>query len=177
MIGQASNPMLAQAEQGIQAKVPANLQAALQKVIHAGLTIMYSPQLTQQRNQHMATSKNPPQDAGQGAARLIGNLYQQSNKTLPVALIGPAAMIFAIEYLDLLAKAGKAQITPDLIAQTAQAVSAAVLPMLHATPDKIQKLTAMVQQKQAGTLPAAGQPAPAAPTPPAGLVGQAQAGA
>jgi hypothetical protein len=160
MLGQASNPMLAQAAQGIQSNVPANLQGALSKVVHAGLTIMYSPKLAQQRNAHMASSKDPAQDAGQGASRLISNLYQQSNKTLPIPLIVPAAMIFAFEYLDLVAKAGKAQITPDLLAQTTQAVSSAVLPLMGVTPDKLQQMVAMAKQKQAG---GAAQAAPAVP--------------
>lgn len=171
MLGQTSNPMLEQAEQGIQSKVPSNLQEPLSRVVHAGLTIMYSPQLAQQRNDHMAVSKDPAQDAGQGAARLISNLYQQSNKTMPVEVIVPASMIFAFEYLDLVAKAGKVQITPDLIAQATQAVADAVLPLLGVTKDK---LAGMIAQSQRGGTPGQSS-APAAPTPSAGIIGNAQA--
>jgi hypothetical protein len=172
MLGQSSNPMLEQAEQGIQSKVPQNLQAGLQKVIHAGLTIMYSPKLAQQRNDRIANSKDPAQDAGQGAARLILNLYQQSGKTLPVPLVVPAAMIFAFEYLDLVAKAGKAQITPDVIAQATQAVADSVLPMMGITKDKLAALIA--QSQQGGAQPATGAPTAPAPT---GIINKAQAGA
>jgi hypothetical protein len=175
MLGQASNPMLEQAEQGIQSKVPQNLQAGLQKVIHAGLTIMYSPKLAQQRNQRLAQTTDPAKDAGEGSARLVLNLYQQSNKTMPPELVVPAAMIFAFEYLDLIAKAGKAQITPDVIAKTTQAVADSVLPMMGITKDKLAALIA--QSQQGGAQPAAGAPAaPTAPAP-AGIIGKAQAGA
>lgn len=170
MLGQASNPMLAQAEEGIQAKVPQNLRAGLEKVIHAGLTIMYSPNLAKQRNERIANTSNPAQDAGQGAARLVLNLYEQSGKKMPPELVVPAAMIFAFEYLDLVAKAGKAEITPEIIASATQAVADAVLPMMGITKDKL----ALLMAKARG-----GQPpqAPAAPAPSAGIIGTAQAGA
>lgn len=167
MIGNASNPMLAQAEQGIQAKVPANLQSALAKVIHAGVTIMYSPKIAQQRNEQLATMKDPVGSVGPGAARLMYNLYQQSKKTIPIPLIIPAAMIISMEYLDLLAKAGKVQITPDVIAKSVQSVVQATLPLLGLTPQKMAQLQQMSAQKSGGAAPA-----PAAP----GILGSAQGG-
>lgn len=169
MLGNASNPMLEQAEQGIQSKVPQNLQSGLEKVVHAGLTIMYSPNAAQSRNQQIAASKDPANEAAQGSARLISNLYQQSGKKLPVPLIVPAAMIFAFEYLDLVAKAGKAQITPELIDQTTQAVADAILPMMGITKDK---LASLIKQSQGGQPPAAAQP-PA----PTGIINAAQGAA
>ncbi len=173
MLGQTSNPMLAQAEQGIQSKVPAKLQDGLAKVIHAGLTIMYSPQLAQQRNAHMAASKDPAKDAGQGAARLVANLYQQSNKTMPIEIIVPAAMIFAFEYLDLVSKAGKAQITPDLIARATQEAADAALPLIGVTKDKLAQ---MIAQSQKGGAPSGQGQAPT-PAPAPGIIGAAQQGA
>ena len=170
MIGQASNPMLEQAEQAIASKMPPAMQQDLQRVVHAGLTIMYSPQLAQQRNARIAASSDPVQDASSGAARLISNLFQQSNKSIPAALIIPAAIIFAFEYLDLVAKAGKTQITPDLIAQTTQAVAQAVLPLMGVTPQKMQSLLAVA--KQHGNAQSAMTPS----APSGGIIGNAQAG-
>lgn len=175
MIGQASNPMLEQAEQGIQSKVPQDQQAGLEKVVHAGLTIIYSPKLSQQLTARLAASTNPAKEAGEGAARLISNLYQQSGKKMPVALVVPAAMIFAFEYLDLVAKAGKAEITPEIIANATQAVADAVLPLMGITKDKLAQLIAKSQQ--GGAQPPVAPVPPAAPVPAAGIIGKAQAGA
>lgn len=168
MLGQASNPMLEQAEQGIQSKTPPDQQAALEKVVHAGLTVMYSPKLAQQRNERIAATTDPAKEAGEGAARLMSNLFQQSGKKIPLPVIVPAAMILAFEYLDLVAKAGKTQITPELIANAAKAVGDAVLPLFGATPDKVQ--AAMSQANQGAA------PAQAPPPPSAGIIGNAQAG-
>lgn len=170
MLGQATNQMLEQAEQGIQSKIPAAQQDAFSRIVHAGLTIMYSPQLAQQRNQRMASVTDPVKDAATGAERMMSNLYQQSGKKMPPALIVPAALVLAYEWLDLLAKAGKAQITPDLIAQATQAVSQQVLALMGLTPDKIAALKAQAGQAGAGAPPAA---APAAPP---GILAAAQGG-
>lgn len=181
MLGNASNPMLAQAEQGIQAKIPQDKQADFQKVIQAGLTIMYSPKLEQQRNANLANSKDPISDASQGASRLILNLYQQSGKKLTPDLLIPAAIIFALEYLDLVAKAGKTQITPDMIAQVTQATVNSVLPLFkdpQGNPvlslDKIQQMGAAAQQQQGSQSQAAPQQAAA---PSGGIIGSAMQGA
>ena len=156
MLGKASNPMLEQAEQVIQAKLPANMQPALQQVVNAGLTVMYSPQTAQARKQAIMNTKDPITESGEGAARLISNLFQQSNKTMPPGVIVPAATVFAFEYLDLMAKAGKVTITPDIIANSTQAVIAAVLPLMGVTPAKLQAMIAQAKQQSSTPNPSSG---------------------
>jgi len=181
MLGNASNPMLAQAEQGIQAKIPQAKQADFQKVIQAGLTIMYSPKLEQQRNANLANSKDPISDASQGASRLVMNLYQQSGKKLTPDLMISASVIFALEYLDLVAKAGKVQITPDMIAQATQKTVEAVLPLFKApdgsqvlSTDKIQQIGAQLQSQTGQGAPQGAAPAAA---PSGGIISNAMQGA
>lgn len=170
MLGQASSPMLAQAEQGIQNKVKPELKASLDKVVQAGLTILYAPKLTDQRNQMIANSQDPAKDAAQGAARMVSNLYQQSGQKMPTDLIVPAAMLFAFEWLDLVSKAGKVQITPDLIARTTRDVGSAVLPMFGVTPDKLTQLQGLAEM-QGSTRPAVPSTMPT--TPQAGIIANA----
>lgn len=176
MLGHTSNAMLAKAEEGIQSQVPQNLQGALKKTVDAGLTVMYSDNLAKQRNERLANGGDPANDAGQGAGRLIGNLYQQSGQKMPPEVIVPAAMIFAFEYLDLVEQAGKVQVTGDIIAQATKAVANAVLPMFGVTPEKLQELQGLAGSKQGGAAaPQAAPGAPASPAP-AGIIGAAQAG-
>ena len=79
-------------------------------------------------------------------------------------------MIFAFEYLDLVAKSGKADITPDLIAQATQATASALLPLMGISPAKMQSLMAVAKQhgNAQATVPA--------PTPASGIIGGAQGG-
>lgn len=168
MLGRISNPLLQKAEQGIESKVPPNRQADLQKVVNAGMTIFYSPQLKDARNQMIQRSTDPAKEAGLGAAKLISELYQQSNKTMPTDIAVPAAMIFGLQYLDLLANVGKTQITPDLVANATSAIADNVLPLFGVTPDKMQQLITLGKQKQAAGQPGQqpGQPAPQGAMPP-----------
>jgi hypothetical protein len=175
MLGQASNPMLAQAEEGILAKVSDNMKDGLQRVVHAGLTIMYSPQLEQQRNERIAATSDPVKEASEGAVRLVLNLYKQSDQKMPTDLVVPASMVFAFEYLDLLAKAGKAQVAPDLIAQATKATGEAALRLMGIGQDKIAQVTA--QGQQGGAQPDAAPDQTAAPAAPAGIIAAAQGGA
>lgn len=168
MIGQASNPLLEKAEQALLAKVPANLQKTVAQVVHAGLSVLYSAKIAPQLQKRIAGITDPAKEAGEGAARMMSNLYQQSGKTMPLKGVAvPASQILALEFLDLCAKAGKANITPQLVGQTAQATADAMMPFFGVTKPMLSKAMALAQQKQDGTLPAA----------PGGLVDQAQAGA
>lgn len=172
MLGNAHDPLLQQAEQGIQSKVAPNMQGPLSQVVHAGLTVLYAQQNAAQLQKRIAAITDPAKEAGDGSARMLSNLYQQSNKTMPKQVIVPAAMIMAFEFLDLCAKAGKAQITPDLVAKTAQATADAIMPLFGITKDMLANGMKVAQQKAAGALPAA----PSAPAP-GGIISQAQAGA
>jgi len=149
MLGQASNPMLSQAEQGIESKVDSKMKSAFDKVVHAGLTIMYSPNLQDEMKKNLANTKDFAEAAGKGASRLISNLYMQSKKAKQVQDVAvPACMIFAFEYLDLAEKSGRVQVTPDLISKTTQAVADSVLPMFGMTQDKIQEMMRKKAQTQ-----------------------------
>lgn len=161
MLGKASDPLLEKTEQALISKVAPNLKDAMIKVIHAGLTIMYSPQLAQQRNQRLAQANNPPQDAAGSASRLMAELYKQSKGAIPKPVLIPSTIVLALEYLDLVAKLGKVKITPNLIAQATQDTCDAMLAGMGVNQ---QQLTSMIQAKKGA------QPAP-------GIVGAPQQGA
>lgn len=167
MLGKAADPLLEQTEQALIAKVPPQMKGALQKVLSAGLKILYAPQLAAQLKQKLATT-DPVQSASQGAVNLFAELWKQSNRTIPKPVVVPSVVLFAFEYLDLAAKAGRIKITPQVIAQVTQLTTQALI-----------KLTKSQQgQQQPGAGPSAG-PAPAAgaaPAPSPGLVAGAMQG-
>lgn len=153
MIGQASDPILAKAEQAVAAKVPANLQKVFAGVVQAGNHILYSPQLSGPLQHRMNQSvSNPGESAGQGAVRLVAELFKQSGKKIPPALLSPAAMTFAFEFLDLMAKAGKAKITSQMVADAAQAVGDSMLTAVGVTKDKLQQAIREKQQAPTGMI-------------------------
>ncbi len=166
MLGQPSNKMLATAEQKIIAKVPAQGQPALQKMIHAANTILYSPQLRDALQQKIANTQDPIGDTAKGAANIIGEIYTQSGKKAPLQLLPTVALVMGFEYLDLLAKAGKVKITSDVIAQATQAIGQSVLNAMHLDPQTVARLKAKAQ----GAAPQSGAP-------PSGIIQSAAQGA
>lgn len=173
MLGKTTNPLLQKTEQAVLAKVQPNLQMALQRTVSAGLHIMYGSKgniLAQQ------LSKTPDyaHNVGEGAAKLVGILFHQSKNTMPMNVAVPAATIFMCEGLDFLEKAGRVQVTPELLAETTQDMGASVLQLFGVTQDKMQQ---MIAQKAAQGSPGqaqAGASPMAAPTPPPGIINAAQ---
>lgn len=148
MLGKAANPLLEKAEQAIQSKVQPQYQSGLSKMVHAGLLIMYDPSLKPQMMQKISASTNPAQEAAQGSAMMVARLFKMSKNTIPAQLFAPAAMVFAFEYLDVVAKAGKAQITPQLIADTTQAVGDALMQAMGVSKDKLAQMVQQAKAKQ-----------------------------
>lgn len=160
MLGKTTNPLLQQTEQAILQKVKPELKLPLERTVTAGLQVMYGkPEVLIQQ---LAKSEDFAHNVGEGAAKLVGVLYGQSKKTMPVSIAFPAATIFMCEGLDFLEKAGKLKVTPELLAEATQDMAASVLQLFGITPDKMRE--AMAQK---------GQQPPAAP-PAQGIVGAAQ---
>lgn len=159
MLGKTNNEMMQQVEQQMQAKVPPESKAGFEKAVTAGLKVMYESKggvITQQ----LSKSDDYAHNVGEGVAKLIGILFQQSKGTLPIEIAFPAASIFMCEGLDFLEKAGKVEVTPELLAETTQDMTASVLQLYGITPEQMQQVIAEKQGQQ--TAPAA-SPASAAP--------------
>lgn len=143
-IGKASNPQLQKAEQALVAKIPQQMRQDFDRVIAAGLQILYAPQLRDKLMQKLKDG-NPVKDAADGAVRLTAELFKQSKGTLPRPLVVPAVMIFAFEYLDLAGQAGMIQVDTRAIAETARLASENVLRLAGLTDDKIRQATQAAQ--------------------------------
>lgn len=145
MIGKPSSPLLAQLEQKIEASVKPQFRKALSLLVQAGLNYTYSKANQKALQQRIKSVTNPPQDAGRAGVEVAGVMHKQNNR-IPMAVMVPGAMLLACEYLDLLSKAGKAQITPQTIAALANTVSHVALQAMNITP---QQLDQMVSQGKA----------------------------
>lgn len=172
MLGQTQNALLQQTEQSIQSKVPTNLQAAFQRTLTAGLTIMYTPKLQAPMMQAIQGLTDIAQGAATGAANLLGMLYKQSNQKMPMTIAIPVGMSLMCEFLDLMEKTGKGQVTSDLIAQATQDTSQAIMQLFGISPGKVQQMAQANSQGAASASPAA----PAAPQS-KGLLGASVQGA
>lgn len=168
MLGKTTNQLLQKTEQAIEAKVPANLKAAFERTVTAGLTIMYSASSNKHMQEQLSKPGDPLQNVGEGAAKLVGILYRQSNHTMPVSIAAPVAIVFMCEALDFLEQSGKVQVNADTIEQATQDTAAFMLQLLDVSQDKLHQVLAKGQSQDAP------EPEPtAAPAPRAGIIGAA----
>lgn len=148
-IGKASNPQLQQAEQALVAKIPEQLREPFNRVVAAGLQILYAPQLRDKLTQKLING-NPVKDAADGAVRLTAELFKQSKGTLPRPLVVPAVMVFAFEYLDVAEQAGVVKVDTKVIAETARLASENVLRLAGLTDDKLRQASRAAMGQQPG---------------------------
>lgn len=163
------NPELQKVIQAQTAAVKPAMRKAFDKIVLAGMKLMYSPQM-EEHFITQATSGPPAQAAGQGAAKLVGLMLSKSKGTAPFAAMVPAGIVLLCECLDAMEKAGKAQVTPDLVAEAVKEFGSALLQMLGVTPQKLDQIMAGApkQEQPSQQDAAAQQPAqqpPAQPNP------------
>lgn len=175
------NQLLQKTQDEILAKVnPPELQQAVNTVVEAGKKIMYSEQTRDMLIEQLNSEGELPEVVGSGIAKLAALLYSEYKQTLPMEVLIPAASLLMLESLDFLERAGRTEITNDLLAECTMETQSAILQALGVTPETIaaaqngQALPGMQGQAAAGGMPA---PTPAASPAPGGIVGGAMGGA
>lgn len=169
MLGQTQDPLLQKTEQAIQAKVAPDSQQAFQRIVTAGLKVMYSPETHDLMVKQLGANGDPAEMAGAGAAKLLGILFKQSKGTMPMSGAIPAATVLLCEGLDFMEKSGKVKVTSDLISAAMKALSANLLQLFGATPQKLQNILSNGAQADknapqgSAQPPQATQAAPSAP--------------
>jgi hypothetical protein len=161
------NPILEQAKAAVLKKADPRLAPAINKTVQAGKQVMYAPQTRDQLIAALGDGSNP-ESIGAGIAKVLAVLFRKSNGTLPMQVGVPAATLLLLEALQFIEDAGKAQVTPDMLAACTKAMGSAVLQMFGITPEKLQQMFSQ----------GAAQPGqPAQPVQPPGIVAGAQGGA
>jgi hypothetical protein len=170
MLGQTTNPQLEQVEQAVQAKVPPDLMPAFERIVTAGLKVMYAPETRQMLANQLKQPGDPAQIVGEGIAKLMGILYQQSKGTMPMKAAIPAAQVLTCEAIDFAAKAGIMQVSSDTIAQTTKEMVTYLLQVFGFSQAKIQQFiqAGMDHSASQGTMPASADAGAGAPPPAAG---------
>lgn len=148
MLGKTTNPLLQKTEQQTEAKVLPKFKGAFDRIISAGLKVMYSPE-THDMMVSQLGEQNPPEiNVGEGVAKLMGILWHEGKGTLPMQAFIPASLILLCEGMDFAEKAGKIQVTPDTLAAATKELMSSLMQILGITPEKIQAAKAQAQPAQ-----------------------------
>jgi hypothetical protein len=174
----STDPLIAQVQDLLRSKIPPNLRVPVQKIVMAGIKIMYAPQTHFLMIHTIKTNADPAEAAGMGVTQLITILYKESKGTMPIDAIPLAAVLLVCDALDFMEKSGVCKVTPDILSRATQTVIAYLMQKVGMTPQKMVQMMKNGQggqQSPPGTQPAA--PGTVAPPPGGGngLIGAAQA--
>jgi hypothetical protein len=172
----SSDPLIAQLQKAIRAKVPPQYAVAVQKIYLAGMKLMFSPETHQHMVQAIQSDTDPGHAVGAGIVSLITMMFQQSKGTLPIPACVPAGVLLVAEGLDFMEQTKMIpKVTPDMVDSAVQTLVSMLMQKVGMTPDRMAQIAT---QAKNGQMPANAPPptgaAPAAPAAPAGAPGLIQ---
>lgn len=166
-----------------QMHIPPSMQQPFQKIVLAGLKVMFD-QSTHQLAMKAIDGPGPiEQRVGQGVARLCVMLFTESQGAIPPQLLIPTGIVLVSHAADFLQKSGQ-PMTPQQVGNANEILVNTLMQAFKIDPAKVHQIAgAYAEQASKGdpAKPAGGPPvpdedtdpettpaAPAAPTPPTG---------
>lgn len=126
-------------------QLPSNLQNAYDRVVLAGMKVMFDKQTHQMMLDEMNKPGAIDDKLSQGIIGLMLMLWKQSNQTMPPQVIIPAAIELLMQAADFVEKSKTAQITDQDISAALQKAVFGIMQEFGIDPDR-----AMNTMQQAG---------------------------
>lgn len=142
--------------------LPPHMVKPFQAVIVAGMKVLFSDQTHQMVMKQMSGAGPLSQKLGDGIARLMSMLFQESHRSIPPQLLIPAGMVLLAHAADFMNKSGQPVSAQDFGTAT-QIMVEELLKAFNVDPSKVMAN----MPGKAGTQP----PAAAAPMAPAAQPG------
>lgn len=148
--------------------IPAQLHDAVERVFVAGMKMMYSPQMEQERQAAIQSQDPVPKRIADNVLGLMLTLDQQSKGGIPEQVIFPAAVMLVNEAANLLVHAGQ-DVTQDDYNQALQLLYVQIGKKLGLSNDQLMQGAQQALAKKGGaaaappTADATTLPPPAAP--------------
>lgn len=139
MQGKTTNQLLMNVEQQVAAKVPQDQKERFDKIVLAGMKIMYSPETSEMMQSQLKKEGDPTENAGEGAAKLFGIMMHESKGTMPMAAAIPAMQVLLCEGLDFMEQAGMIEVTNDIIAESTKSMMGYILQMIGVKKEQMDK--------------------------------------
>ena len=143
-----------------QMKLPNGLEAAYDKIIKAGLKVMFDPTMRDDTLSFIEESQGDPAKMAEGVSSVVITLWKESNETLPPTLIIPAGIELMVHAAEV-AKSGGMQVDNQLLAEAMAQTVQQLLVKFGATPQEMQQLMSGANsgEKVPTPTPTPGEPA------------------
>ena len=135
-------------------KMPPELQEAYERVVIAGMKVMFSKESHKFMLKELQREGPMDQRLGKGIAGLMLLLVKESNNTIPPEVIIPAGMKLMMEAVDFMRETGLGQPTNAEIGGGMQIMISTILEKFGIAPDKMEQ---MLNQYSDENIPAAPQ--------------------
>lgn len=135
--------------------LPENLKEPFERVVLAGMKVMFSEQMQDDIQQALAGEKPMFQKLAESVTGLMGLLYKQS-KGMPKEVIIPAAIELLHEAAAYVTESGMGKVSPEELKQSIQYL---VVLMLHGQGANAQQITQAMTGAQPGQPEQPAQPA------------------
>ena len=140
MLNDKANPLLLKTEQASRAKVAPDQKTAYDKIVAAGVKLMFSEKMHAMLLEQLRQPGDPATVAGQGVAKLLAIMMNQAKGTFPMKAGIPAATALLCEALDMLEQLGKIKVTNDTLSDAMQALGSNLLQLIGVTPKKLDEI-------------------------------------
>ena len=121
-------------------KMPAELQEAYDRVVLAGMKVMFSKESNQLLMQEIQDEGPVPQRLGQGVAGLMLLLFKESNETIPPQVIIPAGTELMMQVVDFLKKAELIKVSDQDVGAAMEVMISAILQAFGVDPMQMQQV-------------------------------------
>ena len=121
-------------------KMPPELQNAYERVVLAGMKIMFSEKTNQLVMKQMQGEGPVSERLGIGIAGLMATLFKESNKTMPPAVIIPAGVYLLAQAADFLKQSQIENIDDKAIGDAMQIFVETAIKMFGGDTDKVYSI-------------------------------------
>jgi hypothetical protein len=139
------NPLIIKAEAAVDSKVSSSDKEAYDKIVLAGMKVMFSKETHGQLVQGFNDAEDKLTTLVEGVIALIGILFQQSRGTMPPGPMVLAGQSLLMEALDFMEEAGMIEVDEQVLGDATQKYIETLLPKIGLTPDKMNAALAKAQ--------------------------------
>ena len=129
------NPLLKQAQTKIESGVQD--RDAYNRIVQAGTKVIYDKATFTELSKEIRQAQDPVTEIAEGMIGILGILYKQSRKTMPIPAMVTAGMSLLLDALDFAEQAGLVKIDKAQLNKATTHYLNSLLPKFGLTPDKI----------------------------------------
>lgn len=120
-------------------EIPDELKDAYERVVEAGLKVMFDPSMRERTMEFMQGEGDPATKLGEGVAAVMALLFKESNNTMPPQVVIPAGVELLLHAADV-AKAGGMGVDQNVVAEAMAIMVEAVFRQFGADPQQMQMM-------------------------------------